>query len=312
MEIRQLKYFVKIVELGSLTRAAEVLFIAQPALSQQMASLERDLGVKLLGRSVRGVTMTEAGEAFYKQANIILKQVDMARHVVLAAHEQPSGSVSVGLPSSIANVLAVPLVRNVRTRFPNVLLEFHESPSFYLDELVMNGRIDIGLLFGSSRTKGLKFRKLLTENLYLVGAAGSFRNDSPVPLAELIGYPLLVPSRPNSIRLQLDHAFAQAGLKYTPSAEINSTPVVKRLVEDGLGFTVIPWCAADAEMAAGRLQGRKVVEPEVCREVSICYSDKMPMSFAAEAVCELMVDTVSGLVEGGRWRGVRIGQAAVQ
>ena len=308
MEIRQLKYFVKIVELGSLTRAAEVLFIAQPALSQQMASLERDLGVKLLGRSVRGVTMTEAGEAFYKQANIILKQVDMARHVVLAAHEQPSGSVSVGLPSSIANVLAVPLVRNVRTQFPNVLLEFHESPSFYLDELVMNGRIDIGLLFGSNRSKGLKFRKLLTENLYLVGTAGSFKDDKPVALAHLADYPLLVPSRPNSIRLQLDQAFAQVGLKYTPNAEINSTPVLKRLVEEGLGFTVFPWCAADAEMAAGRLQGRQVVDPEVAREVSVCYSDKMPMSFAAEAVCELMISTVSELVASGRWRGVHIDQ----
>ncbi len=306
MEIRQLKYFVKIVEFGSLTKAAEILFIAQPALSQQMSSLERDLGVKLLCRSVRGVTVTEAGQAFYKQANIILKQVELARHVVLAAHQQPSGSVSIGLPSSIASVLAVPLVTGVRKQFPNILLEFHETPSAYLDELVMNGRIDLGVLFGSNRTRGLKFRKLLTENLYLIAPAGAFSNDEPVTLAEVCNFPLLISSRPNSIRIQLDEALAKEGLEYTPCAEINSTPVLKQLIEQGEGYSVLPWCAIDHEMSGGRLQARRIIEPEVLRLVSICVSDTMPQSAASEAVCALMIAIVSDLIESGRWRGVRI------
>ena len=166
MEIRQLKYFVRIVELGSLTRAAESLYIAQPALSQQMSSLEKDLGVKLLSRSVRGVSVTQAGEAFYRQANTILKQVENARLIVSSEHDHPSGMVSIGIPSSIANVLAVPLFSAVRKKYPDILLEINETPSAFLDELVINGRIDIGLLFNFSRTKGLKLRKLIAESLY--------------------------------------------------------------------------------------------------------------------------------------------------
>jgi len=304
MEIRQLKYFVRIVELGSLTRAAESLFIAQPALSQQMASLEKDLGVKLLARSVRGVTVTQAGEAFYKQANTILKQVDNARMIVASEHDHPSGMVSIGIPSSIANVLAVPLYGAIRSKYPDILIEINETPSAYLDELVINGRIDIGLLFNFSRTKGLKLQKLMSESLYLVGKYGAFDSESPVTLAEVCRQELLTPSRSNSIRVQIDKALVSSGLDLIPVAEINATPVIKKLALAGQGLTILPWCAIDEELDGNLLQARLIVEPEIRRDVFICVSETVPLSHAALCVHQLVIDVVFELIQRGKWKGV--------
>ena len=304
MEIRQLKYFVRIVELGSLTRAAESLFIAQPALSQQMASLEKDLGVKLLARSVRGVTVTQAGEAFYKQANTILKQVDNARMIVASEHDHPSGMVSIGIPSSIANVLAVPLYGAIRSKYPDILIEINETPSAYLDELVINGRIDIGLLFNFSRTKGLKLQKLMSESLYLVGKQGAFDSEDPVTLAEVCRQELLTPSRSNSIRVQIDKALVSSGLDLIPVAEINATPVIKKLALAGQGLTILPWCAIDEELDGNLLQARLIVEPEIRRDVFICVSETVPLSHAALCVHQLVMDVVSELIQRGKWKGV--------
>ncbi len=304
MEIRQLKYFVRIVELGSLTRAAESLFIAQPALSQQMASLEKDLGVKLLARSVRGVTVTQAGEAFYKQANTILKQVDNARMIVASEHDHPSGMVSIGIPSSIANVLAVPLYGAIRSKYPDILIEINETPSAYLDELVINGRIDIGLLFNFSRTKGLKLQKLMSESLYLVGKQGAFDSEAPVTLAEVCRQELLTPSRSNSIRVQIDKALVSSGLDLIPVAEINATPVIKKLALAGQGLTILPWCAIDEELDGNLLQARLIVEPEIRRDVFICVSETVPLSHAALCVHQLVMDVVSELIQRGKWKGV--------
>lgn len=304
MEIRQLKYFVRIVELGSLTRAAESLFIAQPALSQQMASLEKDLGVKLLARSVRGVTVTQAGEAFYKQANTILKQVDNARMIVASEHDHPSGMVSIGIPSSIANVLAVPLYGAIRSKYPDILIEINETPSAYLDELVINGRIDIGLLFNFSRTKGLKLQKLMSESLYLVGKQGAFDSEAPVTLAEVCRQELLTPSRSNSIRVQIDKALVSSGLDLIPVAEINATPVIKKLALAGQGLTILPWCAIDEELDGNLLQARLIVEPEIRRDVFICVSETVPLSHAALCVHQLVMNVVSELIQRGKWKGV--------
>lgn len=304
MEIRQLKYFVRIVELGSLTRAAESLFIAQPALSQQMASLEKDLGIKLLTRSVRGVTVTQAGKAFYQQANTILKQVENARMVAKSEHDHPSGMVSIGIPSSIANVLAVPLYGAIRTKYPDILLEINETPSAYLDELVINGRIDIGLLFNFSRAKGLKLRKLFSESLYLVGRQGSFDSEAPIPLAEVCRMEVLAPSRTNSIRVQIDKGLFSSGLALIPVAEINATPVTKKLILAGQGLSILPWCAIDEEISAGLLQTKLIVEPEVRRDVFIALSETVPLSHAALCVYQLMIDVIFELIEQKKWKGV--------
>lgn len=150
MELRQLKYFIRIIELGSLSRAAADLHIAQPALSQQLASLETELGTRLLARSARGVSPTDAGHLFYRHSQVVLRQLERLRSEVSCGSEGPSGLVRVGMPPSVSNLLAAPLIHAVQQRLPKVRLHIRESDSAHLEELVATARIEMSLLFERS------------------------------------------------------------------------------------------------------------------------------------------------------------------
>ncbi|NGM87858.1 LysR family transcriptional regulator [Parapusillimonas sp. SGNA-6] len=306
MEIRQFKYFVQIVEQGSLSRAATALYIAQPALSQQIAKLEAELGVKLLIRSVRGVIPTDAGNAFYKQAKSVLKQLNSMQDTVISLGNLPSGTVSVGLATSTAFVLGLPFIEAMREKLPSVRLELTESPSAYLAELVINGRIDVGVLFINHSMKGLSAQKLLTENLFLVGPKGSLGGTGDITLAEARQYPLMLPSTPNSLRHQVDMAFAERHLDYVIQTEINATHVLRNAICQGMGFSIMPWSAIYAEAARDTVDVRKVIDPELHRDVSICVSDVLPRSYATECVCELLVETITTLATEQVWKNIQL------
>src|SRR3954447_4925799 len=172
MNLRRLQYFVKIVDIGSLTQAADILHVAQPALSQQLATLEGEVKQQLLLRTKRGVTPTEAGKVLYRHAQLILRQCDQAKVDMKAAGQGLLGAVSVGLaPGTAAAKLALPLLRTVRARHPGVLLYLNETYGNTLSELVMNGRMDLAVLYGGqSVVNGLSFMPLLKEQLFLVGS----------------------------------------------------------------------------------------------------------------------------------------------
>src|SRR5439155_17375549 len=149
MNLRRLKYFVKIVDIGSLTQAADVLHIAQPALSQQLATLEGEVRQQLLHRTKRGVTPTEAGKVLYRHAQLILRQCDQAQVDMQAASRGLSGSVSLGLaPGTMAATLALPLLRILRARHPGVVPYLNENYGTTLSELIMSGRMDLAVLYG--------------------------------------------------------------------------------------------------------------------------------------------------------------------
>src|SRR5450830_1611334 len=167
MNLRRLKYFGKIVDIGSLSQAAEILFIAQPALSQQLATLEGEVRQQLLVRTKRGVTPTEAGKVLYRHAQVILRQCEQAQIDLNAAGRGLSGQVSVGLaPGTAASALSLPLLRTVRARHPGVLLYLNENYGTTLSELIMNGRMDMAVLYGGREVHGLSFVSLLREHLY--------------------------------------------------------------------------------------------------------------------------------------------------
>ena len=180
MDVRQLRYFVSIVDYGSLGKAAEKLFVAQPSLSQQMARLEEDLGVPLLLRSNHGVTPTPAGDALYRHARLVLRQMEQLKQEVTKGGGAESGTVAVGLPTTMASVLAVPLFERLQDRYPGIRLQFFESLSGYLNELLANGRLDLAMLFRSTDTPGISALPVFDEALYVLGDPGG--DLSPVRL----------------------------------------------------------------------------------------------------------------------------------
>ncbi|HEY2254531.1 MAG TPA: nitrogen assimilation transcriptional regulator NAC [Variovorax sp.] len=296
MNLRRLKYFVKIVDVGSLTQAAELLFIAQPALSQQLATLEGEVRQQLLVRTKRGVTPTEAGKVLYRHAQIILRQCDQAQVDMVAAGQGVSGQVSVGLaPGTAASALALPLLRTVRARHPGILLYLNENYGSTLSELIMNGRMDLAVLYGDKAVHGLSFMPLLKEPLFLVGPASVPVPAQPVRLADLRDMELFLPRPYNVVRKLVDAAFTRIGMAPRLAAEIESAFTLTAAIADGLGATILPASMAREVVASCGAWQFQIVDPVIEAPLALCQSDHLPLSEPAQAVKEILLELVSDL-----------------
>lgn len=296
MNFRRLKYFVKIVDIGSLTQAAGVLHIAQPALSQQLATLEGEFRQQLLVRTKRGVTPTDAGMVLYRHAQIILRQFDQAQSDVKNSGQTLSGQVSVGLaPGTAASALSLPLLKAVRARHPGVLLYLNENFGTTLSELIMNGRMDMAVLYGGKPVHGLSFAPLLKEELYLVGPADMLLPEAQIELSKLLDIELLLPRPYNVVRKLVNEAFM--GIHRAPMvvAEIESASTLIAAIADGLGATILPVSAARVIGAACNAKLCRIVNPVIEAPLSLCVSDHLPMSDPALAVKEILLELVDDL-----------------
>jgi LysR family transcriptional regulator, nitrogen assimilation regulatory protein len=294
MNLRRLQYFVKIVDVGSLTQAADILHIAQPALSQQLATLEGEVRQQLLVRTKRGVTPTQAGRVLYGHAQLILRQCDQARVEMQAATQQLTGAVSVGLaPGTAAAGLAVPLLRAVRTRHPGILLYLNETYGTTLSELVMNGRMDMAVLYGGRvPVHGLHFLQLLQERLCLVGPIDMAAPSGDVPLRQIADTDLFLARPYNVVRRMVDEAFA--GMCLTPQvvAEVESASTLTEVIQEGLGATVLPESMARQIVASGGAWHRRITAPVIEAPLALCQSDHLPLSEPAEAVRSIVLELV--------------------
>jgi LysR family nitrogen assimilation transcriptional regulator len=296
VNLRRLKYFVKIVDVGSLTQAAELLFIAQPALSQQLMTLEGEVRQQLLVRTKRGVTPTEAGKVLYRHAQIILRQCEQAQVDMDAAGQGVSGQVSVGLaPGTAAAALSLPLLRTVRARHPGILLYLNENYGTTLSELIMNGRMDLAVLYGDKAVHGLKFLPLLKEPLFLVGPASTPAPAQPVRLAELRDMELFLPRPYNVVRKLVDAAFSRIGAAPRVVAEIESAFTLTSAIADGLGATILPASMAREVVTACGAWQFKIVDPVIEAPLALCQSDHLPLSEPAQAVKDILLELVTEL-----------------
>ena len=294
METRHLRYFLAVVDHGSVSRASEWLGIAQPALSQQIATLEGEFRQQLLVRTKRGVTPTEAGQVLYRHAQIILRQFELAQSDVNHSGRSLSGQVSVGLaPGTAASALALPLLKAVRARHPSILLYLNENFGTTLSELVMNGRMDMAVLYaGKTPVHGLSFRSLLMEPLFLVVPRDTFSQFTDIDLTRVNELDLLLPRPYNYLRKYLDEAFASLQLTAHVVAEIESASTLSAAVAAGLGATILPESAA--RVMADSIQAHlcRIVSPSIELPLALCESDHLPLSEPAQAVKDIILELV--------------------
>lgn len=297
MNLRRLRYFVKIVDVGSLTQAADLLHVAQPALSQQLATLEGEVRQQLLTRTKRGVTPTEAGRALYRHAQIILRQCEQARMDLLSASQGLTGAVSVGLaPGTAAAQLALPLLRAVRSRHPGILLYLNETYGTTLSELIMNGRMDLAVLYGGrTQVHGLSFTPLLREELHVVGPGTEPALPSDVPLTMLDELDLYLARPYNVVRRMVDEAFAGAGLTPRVVAEVESASTLTAVIAEGLGATILPESMARQIAAATGGWLSRIVQPVIAAPLALCQSDHLPLSEPAAAIRDILRELVTAL-----------------
>ena len=307
MELRQLRYFVRVVELGSMSRAALDLDLVQSALSQQISRLEGELCTRLLQRSSKGVVPTEAGLAFFREAQLTLRHAEQA--VRAAQQSRLSGSVTVGLASTTAVVLGVPLMRAMRERYPDVRLHLVESMSGHLTSMLNARQLDLAVLFDTGVARRWSVMPLLEEKLYLMSprTAGAPSLPASTTMAQLDGVPLILPTGAHGLRSTLDAAFAQAGIKPHLVAEVDSLSMLMDAVCAGLSSTVQPWAALGrVHHAAQRLQWAEITDPQARRSNALCSLSDDELSPAALATRVVLADCARALVRAGTWEGTRL------
>jgi LysR family nitrogen assimilation transcriptional regulator len=306
MDIRQLKYFVAIVDSSSLSKAAERLFVAQPSLSAQISNLEADLKTQLLIRSPQGVTPTEAGKALYRHARDVLRRMEQIRREVQEGSGSESGVVAIGFPTTIASLLATPLFKRVRQKYPGIRLQIFESMSGYITELLANGRLDLAILFRDTESLGVSLHPLFDESLYVVGhGVDSLKVDDAVcPLQYLGNVPMVAPGPSNGLRLLIERAFSRAEVDLNIVADIDSLPTLLDIAESGEACTILPASALARRHFENRPPVRKIVDPDMGRPASLCWSNAVPAIAATEVVKATMIELIAELQRNGDWPGI--------
>lgn len=315
MELRQLRYFVRIVELGSMSRAALDLDMVQSALSQQVSRLESELSTRLLQRTPRGVVPTEAGVAFFREAQLTLRHAEQA--VRSAQQARLSGSVSVGLAPTTSAMLGLPMMQAMRARYPDVRLHMVEGMSGHLTDMLNARALDMAVLFdarlhgGQARAGGRRWQvhPLIEEELFLIRARG--HHPEPLPpqmaLADLSGESLILPTGLHGLRSTLDTAFSQA--RFTPHLvlEVDSLSMVMAAVDAGLGSTVQPWASMGRYAdAAQRFEWSRITDKDALRTNLLCSLSEDELSPAALAARVVLIDCVRQLLRGGAWAGTAL------
>jgi LysR family transcriptional regulator, nitrogen assimilation regulatory protein len=299
MELEQIEYFVRVAELGSFTRASSALGIAQPALSRKIRQLEVELRQNLLVRNGRGATTTDAGKLLLEHGRGILHQVQRLREELGRVRGSLAGRVAIGLPPSIAKVLTVPLTREFRAKLPQAALSISEGLSVAMQDAIINGKLDIALLYGAVPTQGLEITHLLDEELCLVQRKSERQSErqsqklhpEAVNLKDVAALPLIIPTRPNAIRMLVEAEMANINCRPNITLEIDGVPAILDLVLDGAGCAVLSKNAVTTSGQASLFAVSPIAS--LHSKLSVAVSAQRPATLTQQAMLELIQQLVS-------------------
>ncbi|KKC03971.1 LysR family transcriptional regulator [Mycobacterium nebraskense] len=302
MDTHRLKYFLRIAEEGSISRAAAVLGVAQPALSRQIRLLEEDLGIVLFHRTRRGVHLTEEGERLRSSTAAPLRQLELAVRYAGSPLARIERGLLFGMVPTAAGVLAAPLLATLSAAFPNVHFRVAVAETDELVQRMLKGAIDLAVINPVSDDR-LFYRHLVVEDLVLVGGPTSdLSPTSPVCFSDLATLPLVMPSAATGIRNTLENTALRLKVGITARFSTDSLEVAKNLVEAGLGYTVLPPAACGADVDAGRLRCAPICEPEISHQLGVAATAalELPREFATK-IGILLREEVARLTKSGFW-----------
>ena len=305
MELRQLRYFVRVVELGSMGRAAQELGIGTSALSQQISRLESELATRLLQRTSTGVVPSEAGLAFWPQAQLAIRHAEAAK--AAARHARLSGQVCVGMPPSTGAVLGLPFLLAMRERYPDIGVRLVETLSGNLASMIGMRQLDLAVLFQMERAQRWSVIPLLEERLFVIARqdAVGLPEQGPLSFGQIAGLPLILPSDQHGLRALIEVAAARAGVTLDVVLEIDGLAMLMDAVRAGLGATIQPG-AATARLDDPGLTVLEIADPRARRPnllVSLSDDELSPAGLAARVV---LADVARELAIGGKWPGATL------
>ena len=273
MNLRQLKYFVKVVEAGNMTRAAEQLFVAQPALGMQIRQLEEDLGVALLNRHSRGVDPTRAGALLHARALAILKLVDETRQEVSACDRDGTEAIRLGLTPALMLLVGPEIAMSVRERIPQVFLSLAEDMSHVLVDALSRGELDLVLAYDVPDQRQFSRTAVYQEDLVLVTLPAA-RSGQPIAFADAMEESLVLPESRDSVREHVMRAARELGAEPKIAFEVRSIPAIKNLILRGAAAGVLPYGLVADEVRAGMLDARPIASPALRRTLFLASSSR--------------------------------------
>lgn len=305
MEIRQLAALVAVADAGSVTAAARVLRMVQPAVTRQIRTLEQEVGVLLFTRTRQGMVLTAEGELLVDRARRALGELERARLEISPARDEVTGVVSVGLLESVADMLTEPLAASVARAYPGIELRILTAYSGHLRQWLDAGDIDMSLIYNLSPTPSLAVMPLLREKLWAAAPPeADLSGQAPVSWAELLEHPLVLPVPGHGLRALIDLALSRLSAPPRVAVQVNSMHLQKQLVLAGRGWTVLPAAGVASDVATGRLSGAPLTTPEVERSVVLGLRVGRRTPLAVESVASELGRLAAELTLSGTWPAV--------
>lgn len=304
MDTRSLRYFQAVAEFGSYSRGAEFLRISQPAVSRQIRALEEELGRSLFVRHSHGVNLTNAGRMLLERSQTILRQFDQASQDIRNGDAGPSGTVTIAVPPAAGNFLIPALSQRAADAYPNLFLKVVAGFSGYIHEWLVRGSVDLACLHDPVPQPGFSIIPLVKEEVFLVGRPGAFTNASGhVRTSDLADLPLILPGRPNASRRLLDGWLSRGGIRLNVTMEADDHLVIRALLKDGLGFSLLTQGAFQADRRFGELEAWPF-RPRAWWNLALVIATGERRSAMAGTLATLVRETVRQQVRNGAWPGV--------
>lgn len=304
MEISQLRTLIHVAELGSLSKAADRLGIAQPALSRQVRLLEEELAVRLFARHGRGMVLTEKGHEILEHALRVMTELEEIRAAASDLDTPLRGRIGIGFPPTVADIISVPLVAAFGKAHPQAELRLVGAYTGYLLDWLHRGEIDLAVLYDPHAARSLRSQPLLLEDLFLIGPPDSgLSSEQAVPFRTLAGKRILLPSTRHGLRTIVEQCATEAGIALDVAVEADSYATLKDLVRHGHGWTILPLPPIHDDIAAGRLAAAPLIDPVPVRRLVLSYPADRPVSRLARFAGETIGSIVADHVERGIWPG---------
>lgn len=311
MDLRQLRYFVSIAELGSFSKAAEVLRIAQPSISQHMQNLEDELGVQLFSRHARGAAMTAPARELYDHARRILSSVEHAKDAIQRQATRPVERISLGLSTSVARNVALPLFRRLAMHEAEVALHIVEAMPGYLNELLEAGRLDVAVLPDHKPTEFMMEEHVLDEDfVILIRPQHPFAKRQEVVFSEIFDRRVVLPGRHHTLRIGLENLAAKNNITIN-AIDCDSLTAMAKIVQNDEYATIMPQAAFLDEIERREIVSVPIVSPTPSWRLSIVKSERSNNPKGSELVAGALANVIDAMVRNGHWRA-RLASAAAQ
>lgn len=289
MNFKQMRYFVAVVESGSFCTAAELIPVAQSALSRHIRLLEEEFGNKLLSRTARGVELTEQGEYLYKRSKDVLEQKKDIEQALVSWYDHPSGQVRIGMPPTIVLGCIADILGLAHKKYPAVTVDVNEHLSSEISKLLKMRSLDVGIVLEQRPSDKLTSEYLYNEELLLV-TSREMKLKEPVSLQDIAEMPLIIPDGQGRIRSTIEQAAAIEGVTLTPAFKLNALHAMKELVQAGLGVAILPRSAVVREGVRQDVNTYAISAEGMEVPVYLAYTSAQPLGRAVVAIIDVIRD----------------------